>query len=251
MSFIVFWGSRSTLPWLEAPELCVPTHPEGLPIHLHHSTFIQLQLDSFRKNHRNTENSTTLADMKKCRTWKTWKQWKHTANHAMIVFGSTIVNRNTTLFAGENDIGCHIGRYGKHCFDAGTTWRKIGFEKDPQWFCLMITMRSSKQLSNDSFYHQCCVSWSSNSKSWVFQLKMCHFNVSITEVHVTAKTTPCLEELVWEYLYIIHSNGSCVLRWHVISFILSSFTFARSLELISFLQRGWMDWNLDNLNKSN
>ena len=40
----------------------------------------------------------------------------------------------------------------------------------------------------------------------------------------------------------IHSNGSCVLRWHVISFILSSSTFARSLELTFrfFKGTGWI-----------
>ena len=53
--------------------------------------FIQLQLDSFWKKHRNTENSTTLTDMEKRETWKTLKQWKHTANQSMILFGSTII----------------------------------------------------------------------------------------------------------------------------------------------------------------
>ena len=59
------------------PEHCASTHPlapntsSTIP-----RPSIQLQLDSFRrKNCRNTENSTTLADLKNA-TWKIWKQSK-------------------------------------------------------------------------------------------------------------------------------------------------------------------------------
>ena len=72
-----FRNWHSTLLWLEAPKHLVPTHP-----FVSQYTFtiprpsIQLQLDSFRrKNVVNTENSTTLTDMKNVE-----KYWKLTTN---------------------------------------------------------------------------------------------------------------------------------------------------------------------------
>ena len=55
-------------------------------------------------------------------------------------------------------------------------------------------------------------------------------------------TTRCVLQNWCQNIFRIHSNGSCVLRWHVISFILSSSTLARSLELTFrfFKGTGWI-----------
>ena len=97
-----------------------------LPMYLHHSKAIHPAaaglLSKITSKHGELHD---VGRSEKCAKYaKQWKQWKYVANRAMIVFGNTILNRNTTFFAGENDIECHIGRrirLCKHWFDAGTT----------------------------------------------------------------------------------------------------------------------------------
>ena len=138
----------------------------------------------------------------------------------MMMFSSTIVRRNTTLFAGENANGCHI-RWRKHWFDAGTTWRK-------NW----IWERSAMILSND-YSWRCIVSTFQSQNS---------YSVSY------------LPKLMSKYIFWIHSNRSCILllRWHM-NFRQGSFWRNRWAAV-----RSQRDWNglepgqpqQDDLNKS-
>ena len=98
-----------------------------LPMYLHHSKAIHpgCSWTPF-ENNIETRRTPDVGRSEKCaKHEKQWEQWKYIANRVMIVFGNTILHRNTTFFAGENDIECHIGRrirlVTKHWFDAGTT----------------------------------------------------------------------------------------------------------------------------------
>ena len=97
---------------------------------------------------------------------------------------------------------------------------RIGSEKDPRWFCLMITVE-------DALF-QCFNHWITYS--------------------VSSKINVKIQNIFW-----IHSNRSCILllRWHVIS----SWTFARAIseetgELMFVLKGTGMVWSQNNLNKT-
>ena len=129
----------------------------------------------------------------------------HTANRTMTVFRSTIVNRKKThalFFAGENDIECHIGRRIREASILLTQEQpeeRIGSEEDPRWFCQMITIWSLNNLWNDSFYHQCFVSWSYKFKDVSLSVEDVTFQCSNHWSAYHCITTMCLAELVSKY----------------------------------------------------
>ena len=85
---------------------------------------------------------------------------------------------------------------------------RIGSEKDPRWFCPMITIRSL----NNCRMIRCIISALCPGVQIQRHesVRMCIFNVSITEVHVTV-LPPGVSCRINVKIFRIHSNGSCIL----------------------------------------
>ena len=128
---------------------------------------------------------------------------------------------------------------------------RIGSEKDPRWFCPMITIRSL----NNCRMIRCIISALCPGVQIQRHesVRMCIFNVSITEVHVTV-LPPGVSCRISVKTFRIHSNGSCVLlfMWYHPELSPGQFLKKRSADFRSF-RTGWTGAKQpqqDNLNKS-
>ena len=103
----------------------------------------------------------------------------------MIILSSTIINLKTLFLLVKTTSDATLDSKATIVLTQEQPEERIGSEKDPQRFCLTITIRSSNNCRMIGFIVSACVLEFKFKDMSLSVVKMCVFNVSITHCITT------------------------------------------------------------------